>query len=292
MTGLDPSMIGGMSKFVLASIDLAAFSCPHCGAFTTQTWYDLHADRIDNPQRTPVRWDLERRNKLYESERLETEVKLGMMLLIDRIMRGQPFIEVDSSRSLREAVYNIHLSKCFNCEQIAVWVNDRMVFPEQREGVAPNPDLPTDLTEDFNEARTIVSSSPRGAAALLRLVIQKLCGHLGEKGRKIDDDIAALVGKGLNPMVQQALDAVRVIGNDAVHPGALDLKDDRKTALQLFELVNMIATQMISNPKAVDALYRMLPDEKRDAIDKRNEKALNRKGAAKTGETDEPRAGD
>jgi len=44
---------------------------------------------------------------------------------------------------------------------------------------------------------------------------------------------------------------VRVIGNEAVHPGKLDLKDDRDTATRLFKLVNIIAEQMISNPKHV-----------------------------------------
>jgi hypothetical protein len=114
-----------------------------------------------------------------------------------------------------------------------------MVDPALRTGVVPNPDLPDELFADFNEPREIVNASPRGAAALLRLVIQKLCGHLGEKGKNTDDDIASLVAKGLNPLVQQALDVVRVIGNEAVHPGAIDLKDDRDTALRLFQVVNV-----------------------------------------------------
>jgi Domain of unknown function (DUF4145) len=49
--------------------------------------------------------------------------------------------------------------------------------------------------------------------------------------------VASLVRKGLSPVVQQALDAVRVIGNEAVHPETLDLKDDRDTATTLFGLV-------------------------------------------------------
>jgi len=89
----------------------------------------------------------------------------------------------------------------------------------------PNPDLPDELFRDFDEAREIVDGSLRGAAALLRLVIRKLCAHLGEKGKDINADIASLVAKGLNPLVQKALDVVRVIGNEAVHPGTIDLRD-------------------------------------------------------------------
>jgi hypothetical protein len=147
------------------------------------------------------------------------------------------------------------------------------VFPLQREGAAPNTDLPIDIARDFEEARSILNGSPRGAAALLRLCVQKLCAFLGEKGKNIDDDIASLVAKGLNPLVQRSLDVVRVVGNEAVHPGSLDLRDDRGTALQLLSLVNLIAEQMITNPKAIQAMYEKLPEGKRTAIEQRNERS-------------------
>jgi hypothetical protein len=87
---------------------------------------------------------------------------------------------------------------------------------------------------------------------------------------KIDDDIGSLVKKGLSPLVQRSLDAVRVIGNEAVHPGTLDLKDDTDTAFQLFDLVNIIAEQMISNPKHVDEIDAKIPEAKRKAIENRD----------------------
>lgn len=111
---------------------------------------------------------------------------------------------------------------------------------------------------------------------MLRLSIQKLCASLGEKGKNIDDDIASLVTKGLNPLVQKSLDVVRVIGNEAVHPGVIDLKDDRDTALRLLDLVNVITDQMISHPKTIEQMYGKLPEEKRKAIEVRNEKALQK----------------
>ena len=96
---------------------------------------------------------------------------------------------------------------------------------------------------------------------------------LGEKGKIINDDIASLVSKGLNPLVQKSLDIVRVIGNEAVHPGVIDINDDRDTASQLLVLINSIANQMISHPKQVEELYGKLPADKRKAIEKRNDKA-------------------
>jgi hypothetical protein len=133
-----------------------------------------------------------------------------------------------------------------------------------------NPDLPDAIRADYLEAQSIVGRSPRGAAALLRLCIQTLCKHLGEKGEHLNTDIASLVKKGLPPAVQQALDAVRVIGNEAVHPGKMDLRDDRATAETLFQLVNLVAQRMISDPKQAQAVYDGLPQSKRDEIIRRD----------------------
>jgi hypothetical protein len=148
-----------------------------------------------------------------------------------------------------------------------------MIFPSSGSAPLPNPDLPEDITKDYEEARTILTSSPRGAAALLRLSIQKLCKHLGEKGENINEDIKNLVAKGLNPKIQKSLDIVRVIGNDAVHPGKIDLSDDVDTATKLFILVNLITEVMITQPKEVDNLFDSLPEDKKKGIEQRDKKA-------------------
>ena len=158
---------------------------------------------------------------------------------------GLVFLEGTDYNSVKSSVHNLYISKCFNCKKIAVWVHDNIFFPPEKQGVQPNQDLNDEIIKDFEEARSIVGLSPRGAAALLRLCIQKLCAHLGEKGKNIDDDIASLVAKGLNPLVQQSLDIVRVIGNEAVHPGLIDLNDDRDTANRLFSLESGLKSPII-----------------------------------------------
>lgn len=161
-------------------------------------------------------------------------------------------------------------AKCSHCGQISVWYADKMVYPLTGNVEPANPDLPADVLADYNEAKDIVNISPRGAAALLRLGLQKLCGHLGEKGKNINDDIANLVKKGLPVQLQQALDSVRVIGNHAVHPGQIDLNDKPETAFALFSFVNIICDYFITQPKKIAEVFGNIPDKDKQNIAKRD----------------------
>jgi hypothetical protein len=129
--------------------------------------------------------------------------------------------------------------------------------------------MPEDVKEDYEEAATISAASPKAAAALLRLGLQKLCVHLGGKGKNINDDIATLVKNGLPVQIQQSLDIVRVVGNNAVHPGQIAV-DDPDDAGSLFVLTNLIVESMISVPKKVGDLYSNLPQGALDGIAKRD----------------------
>lgn len=162
------------------------------------------------------------------------------------------------------------ISFCAKCDGSTIWQGEHIVYPQNSIAEPVNSDLPRDIMEDYNEAAKVFSLSPRSSAALLRLAIQKLCKHLGEDGRNINNDIKSLVSKGLPNKVQEALDSVRVIGNDAVHPGTLDLNDNRDIAAKLFKLVNFIATKMISEPKEIDELYGSLPEDKLKGIQNRD----------------------
>jgi hypothetical protein len=133
-------------------------------------------------------------------------------------------------------------------------------------------DMPEALKVDYDEARGVFGSSPRSSAALLRLVIQKLCMELGLPGKNLNSDIGALVLRGLPVQVQQSLDIVRVVGNNQVHPGVLDVRDDAPLAMTLFELVNIIVENQIAVPKQVAALYAKLPETARKQIEERDAK--------------------
>ena len=152
----------------------------------------------------------------------------------------------------------IRVATCDQCGEYSLWLNDSMLYPDCGIAPQPNTDLPEDVKSIYLEAAGISRKSPRGAAALLRLGIQVLCKELGEKGENINADIKSLVKKGLPQRVQQALDVVRVTGNDAVHPGQIDV-DDPKVVGTLFDLVNVIAEYMLSMPKRVSEAFSSLP---------------------------------
>jgi hypothetical protein len=190
--------------------------------------------------------------------------------LAETMATGRPFLNTEERDIANYKAGNVSISRCFNCDEICLWIYDQLLWPRRAGGPQPNPDLSEDVRRDYEEASTILEASPRGATALLRLAIQKLCKELGESGENINSDIASLVRKGLDARVQKALDVVRVIGNEAVHPGQIDLRDDRPIAETLFSLVNLICEKMITEPKHVDAVYKKLPEEKRKAIEKRD----------------------
>ncbi|MFA5012268.1 MAG: DUF4145 domain-containing protein [Ignavibacteria bacterium] len=166
---------------------------------------------------------------------------------------------------------NTSTAKCRHCSQVSFWINNKMVYPLTGNVEIANPDLPDDIKKDYNEAKDIVNISPRGAAALLRLAVQKLCIHLGEKGNNINEDIESLVKKGLPKTMQEALDSVRVIGNNAVHPGRIDLNDKIEIAFALFGFVNIICEVLISQPKKINEYYeKNLPESVKKNIEDRD----------------------
>src|SRR4051812_48374306 len=67
------------------------------------------------------------------------------------------------------------VSRCEQCKFPTIWLGETMIFPGDLTAEPPNSDMPPEIARDYNEARAILGISSRGAAALLRLGIQKLC---------------------------------------------------------------------------------------------------------------------
>ena len=183
-------------------------------------------------------------------------------------MTGQPILRPS---------FIIIRATCNSCGKDSIWKKDEdtleesLVIPKKTVGVeSSNPDMPDEIAKIYNEASLVLSDSPRASAALSRLAIDKLTTQLEPEGKNLNLRIGKLVEKGLPATIQQSLDIVRVIGNNAVHPGEIDITDNREIALSLLELLNFIVDNQISQPRRIQEMFQNLPQGARDAIDRRD----------------------
>ena len=231
------------------SLFASAFNCPYCDAYAKQDWYLAFGSYVAPKEADVTEKDLER----IDSD--SSNLKIGI-----------------ETTSIAHDVIGIRYSVCSHCKQLSVWKGVNLILPPINLVPPASEDMPDNVRKYYNEAASIFCASPRGAAALLRLALEELCKELEGPGKTISDNIASLVKKGLNNRVQEALDAIRVIGNEAVHPGQFDFSDDQETAAMLFKLMNFIVEKMISDPNLVKNVFAKLPQIKLKAIERRDQK--------------------
>ncbi|MCR6032854.1 DUF4145 domain-containing protein [Nocardioides sp. zg-579] len=173
------------------------------------------------------------------------------------------------------------ISTCFVCSGLAIWLEQpvrtdtwgasaRMIYPAATvEGPKRNVDLPEAVARLYDEAATVVNLSPRSASALLRLALEALLEDLyPDKAGNLNSMIGAAVRDGLPERVQRTMDVMRFSGNQSVHEIHHD--DTPQTAATLFGLLNIVAEQLITQPKQLDALYEGLPDGFKQQVDRRD----------------------
>ncbi|HDS1748099.1 DUF4145 domain-containing protein [Pseudomonas sp. M2] len=165
---------------------------------------------------------------------------------------------------------------CQHCKGESIWRKSgnvgkgTLAYPKTLIAPPVHEDLPPSCLADFEEARLICGVSHRGAAALLRLCLQKLLGEIGGKGEHIDTDIKTLVQGGLDPHIQQALDVIRVTGNNAVHPLDMSPEDLRDYVPVMFDMISLIVEERIARPRKIAERFAGLPEKARQAIEKRD----------------------
>ena len=57
------------------SIKKTAFDCPHCGAFTTQYWFNLHAEELEDGEPLPRFPYKGFKGRVQEDEKMSVEKK-------------------------------------------------------------------------------------------------------------------------------------------------------------------------------------------------------------------------
>jgi hypothetical protein len=263
------------------AIGKTAFNCPYCGVLAKQDWFkvcvrrNLPSERIvryiSEDKKEYLKWlDRNIRDAASDSERTKWSDEwsdasfcdIRTLRLCERIIED---IEINE-------FFVLSASQCHACQAVALWLDDSLIHPRICTAPPASPDLPEDIRVDVEEARKILNDSPRASAALLRLVIEKLCEQLtGKTQGSLNDKINRLVEEtGLHERTVEALHAVRVIGNNAVHPGKMDLKDNRDIALRLFDVVDTIVHDTFTRTKQIQKISAFLPATQKNAIAERD----------------------
>lgn len=233
-------------EYVTPKVGEDGFNCPACGAFAHQRWHRAELREMPWVEVT----------ESAPSRDLVRQLQITAMVLSNPAFVAQVSVAA-----------GLFVSKCDRCDEAAIWLGERLLWP--KSGLAPHPDpnLPDSVRRWYEEANSIARESPRAAAMLVRLAIEELCQTLVPgTGLSLGRRIRELVKKGLSSRTQKVLDAARVIGNRAAHPGQIDSRDDGETVYTLLSLVNMIAEEVISGPMAADEIYDGLPDGVRKQI--------------------------
>ena len=222
------------------------FHCPHCDVYSHQNWSDICRYNRDFFIKE-ARYFLHRKGTAY----LESFLN-----------------EIYTNSYISDSSFAF----CEHCQKYSIWINEKMIYPHSSTAPLPIDEMPENVKELFNEARAVLNQSPRGACALLRLAIQYIVKELGEDEKNLNKEIDSLVEKGLPEKMQQALDTIRVIGNNAIHPGKIDVKDNLEIAHSLFKLLNFISEKMIKDNKEIENIFSSLPKDAKETIKKRDSK--------------------
>lgn len=222
-----------LNKFESPQYKKKAFTCPNCSVFSKHDWNESHV------------------NETYG--------------IFDGFL---------GPSTKGQVVRSLFMCKCEQCGYISFWYNEKLIWPLNTGVEAPLQDMPEDIKKLYMEASNIVELSPKGSCAILRLALQRLCNRLAsqEENKKIDGAIKKLVEKGLPPTLQKAMDTVRIVGDEAVHPGEINIDDNKELAIAMFRLMNIIIEKMIVEPKEIDELYNLMPDNKLKGIENRDKK--------------------
>ena len=166
----------------------------------------------------------------------------------------------------------ISLSTCHICQELSIWLDNDLIYPLKSGIEKPNIDMPLEIKELYEEAANVYPISKKSAAALLRLALQLLCKDLGEEGKNINNDIGELIKKGLHPEIAIVLDSIRIVGNQAVHPGELDIEQNDDFVTPLFSLLNFIIDEKYSKPKKHKEFFGKMPLRAIEGTEKRDSK--------------------
>jgi hypothetical protein len=216
-----------MSEYIEPRLGAESFSCPHCNTVAHQDWYSLFL-KPENAAEVRVLTP-EAVNALTQGDAQRDNIK-EIDQFVERLKKNALTYEYQKHpHPLKVKMANLHISNCHSCNGFSLWVGGQLVFPTR---IDKTPEL---VEEDLEEAATILNEFPRGAAALMRVCIQKLVPLLKDNGKELNQRVSSLVRKGLEVEMQQAMDVLQVLRSDPVQLSHLESQADKETALRFID---------------------------------------------------------
>jgi hypothetical protein len=124
--------------------------------------------------------------------------------------------------------------------------------------------------QDANVLEERLRENPPHILVFSTVALQGTLSEFVPHVQAINDDIKFIVAKGVSTEVQRALDICRVAGNNAAHPGELNIEDTPEIAHMMFKMINFLVAELITRPNEINAMFDQLPQGARDAIEKRD----------------------
>lgn len=250
-----------------------AFSCPYCLTKTTQYWFQLFAVERD-------------RSGLYTAETwqmaIEEEEAAGRLDDKTRALFERWILEaknrrlriLDGSAGENQAygyeVEALRLSRCMECHEITIWLDQKMVWPDQQIDHRAHEMMPPTAREEFDEAAKVFRDSPRAGCALLRTCLEKICADRGHIKGTLFARAGSLVSEMSSLHGRQAVDIVRVFGNESIHPGKMEANDIAENAERMFDAINLIVEEVYDRPARFSQLFEKLSPSQRREIERRD----------------------
>ncbi|MDP9895390.1 hypothetical protein J2W32_004488 [Variovorax boronicumulans] len=196
------------------AISKRSFTCPHCGAFAGQHWFHVHIREVhSNGGIPPSQGDLVRVAHTSNSDQVYIAYATKMLHARLSFMAPEPLA---AGRTYE--LFNSAVSRCGSCDKIALWVGDKLVFPESPLRPAAPLEVPEALRADYDEAAKVLPHSAKASAALSRRCLQTLLRDKGYKQHNLGNAIQALLDANTLPSgLAEIVDAIRNVGNFAAH---------------------------------------------------------------------------
>lgn len=175
---------------------------------------------------------------------------------------------------------------CLGCRKGSVWRDGKRVFPARVPSIQPHEDMPPKARGLFEEAVAVKGLSPRASAALARASLESfLKEHFSESKAYNLDERVAEAGRHISAELWEALTVLRVVGNEALHDGKIEMQLDGSDDAYIEPLlgaVNGLAEELISRPARTRALYEKLPDAKRTGAEQTRDRIASRDNPPQT----------